>query len=74
MDEASIEDLHSALSSYKRKYREIKNKIDELNKEEKKLKKELETIRSHLSYYNSLVSDMKKKMESRKNLDFLDQL
>ncbi len=74
MDEASIEDLHNVLSSYKEKYREIKNEIEDLSKEENKLKKELETVRNHLNYYESLVSDMKKKIQGRKNLDFLDHL
>ncbi len=74
MKEASVEDLHNALSSYREKYSEIKKKIDKLDKEEQKLEKELETIRNHLSYYDSLVSDMKKKMQGRKNLDFFDHL
>ncbi|MFW6141037.1 MAG: hypothetical protein ACOC53_00580 [Candidatus Saliniplasma sp.] len=74
MDEASVEDLHNALKSLKGEYQEIKQKIDELEEEERKLKKELGTVKTHRSYYESLVSDMKKKMQGRKSIDFLDQL
>lgn len=69
-----MEDLHNALKSLKGEYQEIKQKIDELEEEERKLKKELGTVKTHRSYYESLVSDMKKKMQGRKSIDFLDQL
>ncbi len=74
MEKTNIEDLHNILSHYKEKYREVRKEIAEIEEEEKNLKKELETVRNHLSYYESLVSDMKKKMQGRKNIDFFDQL
>lgn len=74
MDKANVNDLHNILKSYKEKYREISSKIDELEKQENKLQDELETVRNNLSYYNSLVTDMRKKIKGRKSLDFFDQL
>lgn len=74
MTKASVQDLHNALSSYKERYRKVRSKIDGIEKEEEKLKKELETVRNNVSYYRSLVSDMKKKIKGRKSLDFFDQL
>ncbi|MFO7792477.1 MAG: hypothetical protein R6W73_05790 [Candidatus Saliniplasma sp.] len=58
----------------KERYRKVRSKIDGIEKEEEKLKKELETVRNNVSYYRSLVSDMKKKIKGRKSLDFFDQL
>jgi len=74
VDKTSLEDLNNILSHYKERYREVRKEIKEIEEKEKNLKRELETVRNHLNYYESLVSDMKKMMEGRKNIDFLDQL
>jgi len=74
VDKTSVEDLNNILSHYKERYRGVRKEIKEIEEKEKNLKKELETVRNHLNYYESLVSDMKKMMEGRKNIDFLDQL
>ncbi|MFO7793327.1 MAG: hypothetical protein R6W73_10190 [Candidatus Saliniplasma sp.] len=48
MTKASVQDLHNALSSYKERYRKVRSKIDGIEKEEEKLKKELETVRNNV--------------------------
>ena len=64
------EDIHG----YEKEYWKIKGRIEELNDREEELKQELERVRNHLSYYTSLVSDMKKKMQGRKTSEVFERL
>ncbi len=52
----------------------LQNELDELEEEEKRLSKELERVRNYVIYYGSLVSDMKKRMQGRGNLNVFDFL
>lgn len=52
-----------------KQYDVLQDQIREMNEEEKRLKKELEKIREHLSYYTALVKDMKKRMRDNEELD-----
>ncbi len=69
-----IKHLKEELVRYKKDYWIIKGRIEELDEQEKNLKDELERVRDHLSYYSSLVSDMKKKMQGRKTTDVFEKL
>ncbi len=61
-----IKNLRDEMLICKKDYWKIKGRIEELDEREENLKKELERVRDHLSYYRSLVSDMKKKMQRGK--------
>jgi len=69
-----IKNLRDEIRRHMQKYWEIKGRIKELEEREEDLKDELERIREHLSYYESLVSDMKKEMKSKKPTNVFDEL
>lgn len=73
-NEENIKHLREEILRYKKEYWKIKGRIEELDQQEEDLKEELERVRDHLSYYQSLVSDMKKKMEGRKIVDVFEKL
>ncbi|MFP4608208.1 MAG: hypothetical protein ACOC55_00400 [Candidatus Natronoplasma sp.] len=72
--DVDVENLRNELLRCKKEYWKIKGRIEELDEQEKNLKKELERVRDHISYYQSLVSDMKKKMQGRKTTDVFEKL
>lgn len=69
-----IKNLRNEIRRYMEKYWEIKGRIKELDEREEDLRDELERIREHLSYYESLVSDMKKEMKAKKATDIFEEL
>jgi len=69
-----IKNLKDEIRGHMEKYWEIKGRIKELEEREEELKEELERVREHLSYYDSLVSDMKKEMKVKKATDFFEEL
>ena len=74
IDQANLETLKENLLNEKERYRKAEKKLEEIKEEEKRLRKELERVRNHIEYYDALISDMKKKMKGRRNLDILDRL
>lgn len=72
--ENDIRSLREELKRSKEEYFEIKGRIKELEEQEKHLKDELERVREHLSYYQSLVSDMKKRMKGMGSSGIFDRL
>lgn len=73
-EDNEIKNLRDELLRCKRKYWEVEGRIKELNQHEEELKKELERVRDHLTYYRSLISDMKKRMQGGKTTDVFDRL
>ncbi len=69
-----IKNLRNEIRRHVEKYWQIKGRIKELEEREDDLKNELERIREHLSYYESLVSDMKKDMKAKKTTDIFEEL
>lgn len=68
------QNLREDIFRYKKEYWKIKGRIEELDDREEELKQELERVRDHLSYYRSLVSEMKKEMQGRKTSDVFERL
>ncbi len=73
-EDNEIKNLRDEIMTCKRKYWKVEGRIKELNQHEEELKKELEIVRDHLTYYRSLVSDMKKRMQGRKTTDVFEKL
>ncbi|MFW5952527.1 MAG: hypothetical protein ACOCSJ_00025 [Candidatus Natronoplasma sp.] len=69
-----IKNLRGQIRRDMQKYWEIQGRIKELEEREEELKDELEIIREHLSYYESLVSDMKKDMKAKRSTDVFEEL
>lgn len=69
-----IKNLRDEIRKTREKYWEIKGRIKELKDREKELKDELEKVREHRTYYESLVSDMKKEMKTKKGTDVLEEI
>lgn len=73
-DKQKIKNLRDEIRTTSEEFWEIKGRIKELEEREKELKDELNKIREHLTYYDSLVSDMKKEMKTKKSTDVLEEL
>lgn len=69
-----IEGVQNRLLSYREKYREVKKDLEDLKEEEKRIKEELDRVRDHVEYYEALISDMKKKMDSQNDFDLFKKL
>ncbi len=69
-----IKNLRGEIRDNMKKYWEMRGRIKELEEREQELKEELERIREHLSYYESLVSDMKKEMKVKKATNIFEEL
>ncbi|MBS3816381.1 MAG: hypothetical protein KGY76_02325 [Candidatus Thermoplasmatota archaeon] len=74
VEDSKSKNLRDEILRYKKEYWKIKGRIEELNEQEEELKEELERVRNHLSYYESLVSDMKKDMKGRKTSNVFERL
>ncbi len=68
-----VKNLRDEIKKSKREFWEIQGRIKELEEQEERLEDELERVRDHLSYYQSLVSDIKKKMKSGKSTDIFER-
>lgn len=64
--QAKIKELREEIVRCREEYNEIKGRLKELEEQEEHLEEELERVRQHLSYYSSLVKDMKKEMKGIK--------
>lgn len=73
-DKQKIKNLRDEIRSAREEFWEIRGRIKELEEREKDLKEELKKIREHRTYYESLVSDMKKEMKTKKTTDVLEEL
>lgn len=73
-DETDIRSMREEIIKSKEEYFELKGRIKELEEREKHLKDELERVREHLTYYQSLVSDMKKRMKGMGSSGIFDRL
>lgn len=69
-----IKNLRDEIRKAREKFWEIKGRIKQIEEREKELRDELERVREHLTYYESLVSDMKKEMKTKKSTDILEEL
>ncbi len=69
-----IKNLRDEIRKAREEFWEIKGRIKQLDEREKELRDELERVREHLTYYESLVSDMKKEMKTKKSTDILEEL
>lgn len=74
VEEPRIKNIRDKINGLRKKYWEVNGRIKELEEREERLNQELERIRDHLDYYESLVSDMKKEMQTKKDTDFLKEL
>ncbi|MFO7992274.1 MAG: hypothetical protein R6U61_08310 [Thermoplasmata archaeon] len=74
MNEINLDGLKKMADEYQEKHEQIKQRIEELTEEEKRLKNELERVRNHITYYRSVISDMKKKMKGSRDLDIFDRI
>ncbi len=64
--QAKVKELREEIVRCREEYNEIKGRLKELKEQEEQLEDELERVRQHLSYYTSLVKDMKKEMQGMK--------
>ncbi len=74
MDEINVDGLKKMADEYREKHERVKQSIEEITEEEKRLKNELERVRSHITYYRSVISNMKKKMKGSRQLDIFDRI
>ncbi len=74
MDERTIYGLKERIREIKADVDELQKEVNRLEEEEEHLSKELERVRNYVIYYGSLVSDMKKRMQGRGNLNIFDFL
>lgn len=73
-EEKGIGGLREKIQTYQDERERLLEKLDELEEREERLKKELERVRNHLTYYESLVADMKKRMQGGRGLSILEHL
>ncbi len=74
MDDRTVLALKDDIQKNRQKIELLEKKVKELEEEEERVLKELERVRNYVVYYGSLVSDMKKRMQGRGNLNLFDFL
>lgn len=74
LDKRTVHGLKERIQEAREEIDRLQETINELEEEEKRLSDELARVRNYVIYYGSLVSDMKKHMQGRGNINIFDFL
>ncbi len=72
--DGGIDGIRGMVGEYRKELDEVRDRLKVLDEKEKRLKEELETVRSNLEYYTALVADMKKSMNHGENWSMFNDI